>query len=1110
MMIAKLKKGIHWRRSLLVTGMVTLITVSPVYATLTDVALTSSPAASVLLGVAQQAGDLTGLSVDTDGNTMVVGVPQIAGKNLANYGNVLAPSPGKAYVYARVAGAWTQVATLSASVGVAKDSFGVSVAVDGNTIVVGADATNNKRGSVYVFEKPLAGWSNLAVTTETAQLLPLIPAPVTVPPAVPPAAATPPLSASYYGHAVDIHGGTIVVGQWGSPGNFNTAPTSAAYIFERPVTGWGGVAPVVAPPVYSQSAILQPLVPNANVLLGNTAPSMFGMSVAIDATTIAIGGNLGSGSNGAVYVFEKPINGWNSLAANAAPTATLNLSAAAMVMDNGQTGVRRLGFDVEINGNTIAAGANGFDFTPLGGVKAVDSGAVFVYEKDPVTGLWPLVETTMLTAPTPVAGESFGRSVAVTPERILVGSFTNPGLADPNVGLALVGAALAPSVGSAYIFDKPVGASWSTYSSVTNPAQIWQSPVGSLGDMFGYSVAAAKTTYIAGAWGLDADITVPADGIIEMDVGSAAVKETTVDLTITNTANSALVLNGQLTYTITVSNNDAIDNATNVLVSDTLPTGQTFVSATPTQGTCDATALPLIQCSLGDLLPNSQASIDLVVNVTSLQNTTHTTSVGASQSAVNSATTNNSGGVNNAAPTAVAGVVQPVGEGATVTLDGSASSDADGTIASYAWTSNDGVALVAGANPAQASFTAPAITSNPTTLGFQLTVTDDGGASATSTVNVDVTDVTAPTIGLNGNNPMTVNQGTVFTDPGAVVSDNVDADVTIMADPASTVDGNVVGVYTLSYSASDAAGNGPTTVTRTVNVVDGTAPKITLNNLGSITLKQGQAFVDPQAVVSDNVDANRSISGTGIVDTATIGSYTVSYNANDNAGHAAVTRTLTVNVVDGIAPTIKLNGANSLTIPVGAAFSDPGAVVSDNVDADKIISGVGSVDTTMAGSYTVTYSAVDVGGNAAVDVTRAVVVNDLPVVNGVPTATVVAGVAYSYSLNATDAEGDALTYNLLNAPAWLSLSGNGVLSGSPVEADVGLHENITITVSDGHGSVNVGPFSVEVTTAAAVGGGTGGGTTGTGSSGGGGGGGSLPLSLLAALLGLGLRRRSNK
>jgi predicted extracellular nuclease len=96
----------------------------------------------------------------------------------------------------------------------------------------------------------------------------------------------------------------------------------------------------------------------------------------------------------------------------------------------------------------------------------------------------------------------------------------------------------------------------------------------------------------------------------------------------------------------------------------------------------------------------------------------------------------------NATPVAVATATPAdATPGASVVLDGSASHDADGTIASYAWTQTGGslVSLV-NANSAQASFVAP--TDAAGTLSFELKVTDNDGASGTTTVSVNVNDVT--------------------------------------------------------------------------------------------------------------------------------------------------------------------------------------------------------------------------------------------------------------------------------------------------------------------------------------------------------------------------------
>ena len=90
---------------------------------------------------------------------------------------------------------------------------------------------------------------------------------------------------------------------------------------------------------------------------------------------------------------------------------------------------------------------------------------------------------------------------------------------------------------------------------------------------------------------------------------------------------------------------------------------------------------------------------------------------------------------------------------------------------------------------------------------------------------------------------------------------------------------------------------------------------------------------------------------------------------------------------DNVAPVITLIGANPLVINVGGSFSDPGATVTDNVDSTRNINGTGTVNTNVAGNYTVTYNASDAAGNAATAVTRTVTV--LAVDTTAPTITLI-------------------------------------------------------------------------------------------------------------------------
>jgi hypothetical protein len=95
--------------------------------------------------------------------------------------------------------------------------------------------------------------------------------------------------------------------------------------------------------------------------------------------------------------------------------------------------------------------------------------------------------------------------------------------------------------------------------------------------------------------------------------------------------------------------------------------------------------------------------------------------------------------VPNQAPTAVAGTNQDVYEGASVTLDGSGSSDIDGSIAGYRWTQVGGTGIfIDGASTSQASFVAPVVGLDGDSFTFRLTVTDDVGSSSSSNVTVGV------------------------------------------------------------------------------------------------------------------------------------------------------------------------------------------------------------------------------------------------------------------------------------------------------------------------------------------------------------------------------------
>ncbi|NNF52183.1 MAG: DUF5011 domain-containing protein [Gammaproteobacteria bacterium] len=185
----------------------------------------------------------------------------------------------------------------------------------------------------------------------------------------------------------------------------------------------------------------------------------------------------------------------------------------------------------------------------------------------------------------------------------------------------------------------------------------------------------------------------------------------------------------------------------------------------------------------------------------------------------------------------------------------------------------------------------------------------------------------------------------------------------------------------LTYNVSDAAGNAADQVTRTVNVVDTTKPVITLTGLDPITHEAATPFTDPGATASDTLDGDltASIVFGGSVDVNVPGSYLLTYDVSDSAGNAADQATRTVTVQDTAAPVITLTGANPQVIEAGNPYTELGATASDSLDGDisaSIVIDASAVDTSMPGSYVVTYDVTDAGGNAATQVTRTVTVQD--------------------------------------------------------------------------------------------------------------------------------------
>jgi PGF-pre-PGF domain-containing protein len=99
------------------------------------------------------------------------------------------------------------------------------------------------------------------------------------------------------------------------------------------------------------------------------------------------------------------------------------------------------------------------------------------------------------------------------------------------------------------------------------------------------------------------------------------------------------------------------------------------------------------------------------------------------------------------------------------------------------------------------------------------TTTDVGNVAVTDTQLVTIKDTTAPSITVNGINPITIHRGDVYTDAGASAIDTVDGDITKNILVNNSVNSDIVGTYTVTYDVNDSAGNNARQEVRTVNVL---------------------------------------------------------------------------------------------------------------------------------------------------------------------------------------------------------------------------------------------------------------------------------------------------
>jgi hypothetical protein len=235
-------------------------------------------------------------------------------------------------------------------------------------------------------------------------------------------------------------------------------------------------------------------------------------------------------------------------------------------------------------------------------------------------------------------------------------------------------------------------------------------------------------------------------------------------------------------------------------------------------------------------------------------------------------------------------------------------------------------------------------------------------------------------------------------------------------------------------------------ITPMVTIPAPTVPTVVATTTGSITFESGAKLalniVSPTSASYTLVTADGGITGNPTLEPA-ISGYTLKKSTDG--------RSLILDLIDTTKPVIALIGGSSVNVPYGSSYSDLGAKVTDNKDTERAINGTGSVDTSVPGSYTITFNAMDAAGNIANTVTRTVVVGAAPVAdgyalylssNGVP-----AGTAFNAQVNGVTV-GLAYAFGSSNgSPRSNGVTAVPVMSGNQLTYTFDVKDDSALTVT---------------------------------------------------------------
>ncbi len=357
------------------------------------------------------ATDKFGVSVAISGDTAIVG------SYLNNVGTN--NEQGSAYIFVRNGTTWNAQAKLTAADGAINDRFGIDVAIYDNTVVVGSYlddiGANADRGSAYIFARTGSLWIQQTKLT-----------------------ASDGAAGDQFGYSVSIYGNTVVVGAYSNDVGAN-ANQGSAYIF----VGSGAV--------WTQQAQL--------TASDGTADDIFGYDVSLNGNTAIIGSpndDVSTNPNqGSAYIFVRSGTMW---------TQQTKLTASDGAAND------QFGFAVSISGEIVVVGAYANDI----GANA-DQGAAYIFVRN--STVW--TQQAQLINPQGAVNARFGISVAISGYAVVIGSYFD------NIGENL-------AQGSADVYFQTDGATWARQTQLV-------SADGAATDTLGNSVAIESGNILVGA-----------------------------------------------------------------------------------------------------------------------------------------------------------------------------------------------------------------------------------------------------------------------------------------------------------------------------------------------------------------------------------------------------------------------------------------------------------------------------------------------------------------------------------------------------------------------------------------------------------------------------------